>query len=297
MSVIGPGVSAFGSGKDGGREATYEGPVDWSATTGFGEDSWDGYVVIQAKQREHPGDPHNNAVWLKGQINDEFDQWMESNKRGKFPEYIVFVTNVRLSSVPTVGGIDALDEEIRSRVYRKPDDGLGKSISDRGLRGWKVWHRDQINGLLTAYSGVRDAFPGMLTAGDILSRMGSISSIPNPSDLQPVLHAHAWNAISSERWVNFNEAGGNNRLSVENVIVDLRIDGPGVREETALREVISRGEQSLRSSMRSNQKARHVVLTGQPGNGKSTLSRFLTQVYRVKFIKIPACSFSLLSIR
>ncbi|MCW2132696.1 hypothetical protein [Arthrobacter sp. VKM Ac-2550] len=43
---------AFGAGADGGREATYDGKVTWSATTGFGSDSWHGYVVIQAKQRQ-----------------------------------------------------------------------------------------------------------------------------------------------------------------------------------------------------------------------------------------------------
>ena len=73
LKVLGAGVEAFGSGPDGGREATYEGPVNWSATTGFGSDSWDGYVVIQAKQREPPADPQSNAVWLRKQIEAEFD--------------------------------------------------------------------------------------------------------------------------------------------------------------------------------------------------------------------------------
>lgn len=51
-----------------------EGPVNWSATTGFGNDSWNGYVVIQAKQRQHPEDPNSNAVWLRQQIDAEFDE-------------------------------------------------------------------------------------------------------------------------------------------------------------------------------------------------------------------------------
>lgn len=55
LKVLGHGVEAFGSGPDGGREATYTGPVNWSATTGFGADSWDGYVVLQAKQKETLG--------------------------------------------------------------------------------------------------------------------------------------------------------------------------------------------------------------------------------------------------
>ena len=57
VKVLGPGVEAFGSGPDGGREATYTGPVNWSATSGFGNGSWNGYVVIQAKQRGFPQRP------------------------------------------------------------------------------------------------------------------------------------------------------------------------------------------------------------------------------------------------
>src|SRR5271154_947439 len=43
--IIGPGVVIFGDGPDGGREATYEGPMTFPST----EDNWDGYVVVQAK--------------------------------------------------------------------------------------------------------------------------------------------------------------------------------------------------------------------------------------------------------
>jgi hypothetical protein len=32
LGVIGPGVTAFGAGPDGGREATFRGPINWSAT-------------------------------------------------------------------------------------------------------------------------------------------------------------------------------------------------------------------------------------------------------------------------
>lgn len=104
LKVLGSGVEAFGSGPDGGREATYIGPVNWSATSGFGAGSWEGYVVIQAKQREHPSDPQGNATWLARQIEDEFDRWTsEESKRGKFPQYIIFVTNVRLSSTAGTG--------------------------------------------------------------------------------------------------------------------------------------------------------------------------------------------------
>jgi hypothetical protein len=34
LKVLGAGVEAFGAGADGGREATYTGPVNWSARPG-----------------------------------------------------------------------------------------------------------------------------------------------------------------------------------------------------------------------------------------------------------------------
>jgi hypothetical protein len=285
LKVLGDGVAAFGSGPDGGREATYEGPVEWSATTGFGNDSWDGYVVVQAKQRQHPEDPNSNAVWLRKQIDAEFDEWTkQDSKRGRFPDYIVFITNVRLSSVSKTGGIDALEEIIRKRVEDR-DNASKTSLADRGLKGWKLWHRDQINALLTSHNSIRDAFPAMLTAGDILSRLGALSGLLDPQELQPVLTEHAWTTLASERWVNFSEAGGSSRQSVENVIIDLRADAEDGSTTTAISEVIARGDAVLKASMTPSGQQRHLVLTGQPGNGKSTVSRFLTQVYRARFME------------
>jgi hypothetical protein len=285
LKVLGPGVEAFGSGPDGGREATYEGPVNWSATTGLGCGSWDGYVVIQAKQCEHPADPQRNAAWLRKQIDVELDMWTsETSNRGRFPQYIVFVTNVRLSSTAGAGGIDSLNEVIRKRVHGEGTGGAGRTLRARGLRDWKIWHRDQVNALLTAEEGIRGAFPAMLTAGDILARLGALSGHLDPQELHPVLTAHARNTLRTERWVNFSEAGGTARQSVENVIIDLRADGPGRQQTTALREIISRGDAVLRASMTPDAEQRHLVLTGQPGNGKSTVSRFITQLYRTRFM-------------
>ena len=46
--VLGPGIEAFGSGPDGGREATFDGRAQYLSLT----DPWDGFVVLQAKFKE-----------------------------------------------------------------------------------------------------------------------------------------------------------------------------------------------------------------------------------------------------
>ena len=209
LKVLGPRVEAFGSGPDGGREATYSGLVNWSAT-GLGKGTWDGYTVIQAKQREFSADPHDNAAWLRRQIELELHAWTrEKSKRGQFPQYLIFVTNVRLSSVPGTGGIDRLNEYMRQQVHGGKDGlALRGILGQRGMRDWKIWHRDQLNALLTVEDGIRRAFPAMLTVGDVMARLRTLSDIIDPEELHPVLTAHARATLLTERWVNLSEAGG-----------------------------------------------------------------------------------------
>lgn len=280
LKVLGPGVQSFGAGPDGGREATYTGPVNWSATSGMGSESWNGYVVIQAKQRTFlEADPSRNAAWLKGQISDELDRWQDpESKRGRLPEYLVVVTNARLSSVPGSGGIDKLEAYMEERA---------KKLSESGFKGWKIWHRDQLNALLTVHDGIRHAFPAMLTVGDVLSRLNGLAArLPRPEELRQILVDHARSALIGERWVNFSEAGGDTRDSVENVMIDLPAQLQDGSHGFAVRTLLQQSEYVLRASLQDRQRPRHIVLTGAPGNGKSTLSRFLVQVFRSAFVEL-----------
>lgn len=283
LQVLGNGVSAFGSGPDGGREATYQGVVNWGATDFAGKGNWDGYVVLQAKQKEQVGTPAQNLSWLRKQVSEELDSWMDpSSRRGRFPQYLLIVTNVRLSSTPSSGGIDQINDYLSRRLIAAAPGSKKDSLAARGLREVRVWHRDQLNGLLTKYQGVRSAFKGLLTVGDILTRLNSLGGVLEPSEFEPVMMAHAKRALGSERWVNFSEAGGENRQSVENVIIDLAAENHSARESVAvLQNVIERADSVLKPSIAPQ--SRHIVLTGQPGSGKSTITLFLTQMYRVAF--------------
>ncbi len=49
VKVLGAGTIVFGDGPDGGREATFEGRMDYPSQA----DPWDGYCVLQAKFRQH----------------------------------------------------------------------------------------------------------------------------------------------------------------------------------------------------------------------------------------------------
>jgi hypothetical protein len=155
VHVLGPGIQAFGDGPDGGREATFEGPLAYRGRSGL----WNGYGVLQAKYRR-AGIGNKDADWLTQQITHELDQWADTNRRrvaaGRRPEYLIIATNIRLSSVPASGGID----RVRTLL-------LG--YADRlGLNDIALWDANTISMYLDSYPQVRQGFWHLISPADVL---------------------------------------------------------------------------------------------------------------------------------
>lgn len=304
-SLVGAGVEVYGRGPDGGREATFTGLINWSATTTDDDGQWDGYTVVQAKQCQTVMEPADNLRWLKGQIRDEFDTWMDpkSKRQQRFPHYLLIVTNVRLSPNDPGGGVDAIRtyvSDILDREYPPTDDhGKTRTPRSRGLREVRVWHRDKLNTLLTQHNGIRTRFAPLVTLGDLLARLERLDTLlPGliPQDfIGGVLHEHAQTTLVGDRWVRFDEAGDDfSHQSVEQVIFDLPVRDSDEQRTSALRGILDRGNQVLsptipRAGDQGQHRApRHLVITGAPGNGKSTVAKYLTQVYRAAFARAEA---------
>lgn len=301
-SVMGAGVEVYGRGPDGGREATFNGLVNWSATTDDDDGQWDGYTVVQAKQCQTLMEPAENLRWLKGQIRDEFSTWMDpkSKRQQRFPNYLLIVTNVRLSPNDPGGGVDDIRTyvpELLDRKYDPSDDhGVPRTPRRRGLREVRVWHRDKLNTLVTQHADIRTRFAPLVTLGDLLARLERLDTLlPGliPHDfIGGVLHEHAQTTLVGDRWVRFDEAGDDfNHQSVDQVIFDLPVRDSHGQRTSALRSVLDRGNQVLSPTIPhagdhgEHRAPRHLVITGAPGNGKSTLAKYLTQVYRAAFAR------------
>ena len=152
--VIAAGVTPFGNGPDGGREATFEGRMDYPSQA----DPWDGYLVIQCKFCKHPtGDHRKDGQWVINQLRGEFDAYDSGQRR--IPEYYLFVTNVRLSAVLGTGTKD--------RVR----DMLAKFASKHGLKRWDVWSHDEICRFLDKHEAVRNAYTELLIPGDVVAKL------------------------------------------------------------------------------------------------------------------------------
>lgn len=157
QEILGPGVSAFGDGKDGGREATFQGRVPYPSEL----EAWDGYGVVQAKFRQRTDQQPSDAVsWLKGQIKEEFEAWLSpASRRERLPEYLIFTTNVVLTPVPRSGGIDQIKQFVSAYVARL------------GVKDWAVWHYDQLCRYLDRYDSIRRTYAGAITSGDVLAQL------------------------------------------------------------------------------------------------------------------------------
>jgi hypothetical protein len=313
LKVLGPGVGVFGDGPDGGREATFEGPMRFPEPG----NPWNGYGVVQAKFKQRLGGDGKDTAWLLGQVRAELERWADQKsqrvRRGRRPQYVLFTTNVVLSPVAGRGGIDRVEALIAGYAERL------------GLRGWRVWHHDQLCRLLDAHRDIRVTYAALIIPSDLVAELVELLG-GTAANVGQRLVVQAAKELTAQRWVRLSEAGQqtNDKLLLSEVAVDLPARGdhvrtraaqdPRVRRLQAVRigeqdepqplrigghsgmgsdrvpgvvaYLIVRGDTVLRAS-RSSRAAEvdpRTVVLGGPGQGKSTLGQLLCQAYRVALL-------------
>ncbi|MFJ8738284.1 NACHT domain-containing protein [Embleya sp. NPDC127516] len=280
MAELGPGVGVFGSGADGGREATFRGPVP---VTTHGH-LWSGYGVIQAKFMENPGKPKENAAWLASQINSEMAAWKERRDAGKdIPAYYLVSTNVRLSPQEQIGGIDKVDECMKSHA---------KTL---GFKGWLVWHSDTISTLLATNNDVRTSYAAWITPGDVLASVLQARQ-EEDKEFPEALNSFLAKELLRQRYVNLDQSGSadDRNLALADIFVDLPFQ-PWQDEyaypnsKKVLTTIISSSDARYGASGQGEsdgqtESEQKYVLIGGPGQGKTTITQFICQVYRASLV-------------
>ncbi|GIJ29814.1 hypothetical protein Vqi01_49760 [Micromonospora qiuiae] len=167
--MLGAGIQAFGDGPDGGREATFDGPLTYPGPA----QPWSGHGVLQAKYRRKDIG-NKDTQWLRRQIHSELKAWLDPNGRrfnsGRLPEYYILATNVRLSSVPGSG-----KDSIRTLLL--------EFVDCLGLKDYALWDGDQLSTYLDAYRGVRENFSDLITPGDLLAKVFDVVDSVLPDSL------------------------------------------------------------------------------------------------------------------
>ena len=287
VAALGARVSMFGNGPDGGREATVEGRLSWDGASAQVDEGavWNGYTVVQAKFKVRPTDVGSNLGWLKAELQKELSRWTDARyKRSKTrrPDNLLIITNVALSAVPDSGGVDTARAEIGRLIEEH----------DLSLKGWRLWHYDDLRALLDVHRSVRITYGGFLTSGDVLERMDGWLE-RQATDLGAALTGHAARDLLAQQWVRLGEAGDplDHRLALGSVAVDLpaavadAVDAERPdRTVAAAAYVLERGERIRDHGLDPGQ-PQHLLVVGGPGQGKSTLSQLVCQAYRVALLR------------
>lgn len=299
VAAFGVGIEVMGDGSDGGRDLYTRDPVAWATD----EDPWVGYTVFQVKQKaELSAKASTDAAWLWGEVRAELDKWVDPrSNRSDLPGQLVFVTNVSLTPTPGSGGHDRIRQNIvgygeqlgdASRDLGSGSERLAKLARFGQIRRIEFWDRNKLTTLLDVYAGVRCAFPGFLTASDVLAHLSDFTGLVGTADLEPALRMHARTMLLRDGLIYLAEAGYGDgaSLQVHQVAIDLPVlEGDDAADEkiargSAIAAVLDRAERVLKPTMSLAPTPRHLILKGDPGNGKTTLSKLLVQVYRAAFL-------------
>jgi hypothetical protein len=289
LKVLGPGVTVFGNGPDGGREATFQGKLNFPYPP---SDLWEGYGVVQAKFKEKTESTKKDQAWAVKQLNDELALW-KSGKRNPKPDYFIFCTNVELSSAAKGGRAAALKifEEYKAPLK---------------LKGYAIWDANQLKGYVDGYEEIRKRFSCFFTPGDLLSEFAkALVRVPDPD---AILTSYLGREILADEDARLSQAGdrSEDRIRLASVFMDLPVAltpsaEPPVEEKklppASLHDLLrsasykldplalyEQRELSDQSKTGLERLYARFLFIGGPGSGKSTIGQFLAQIHRAALL-------------
>jgi hypothetical protein len=291
--IIGPGIVVFGDGPDGGREAIFEGEIPFPSIT----DHWSGYCVVQAKFLQRPSGITENTGWLIQELERELAKYSKRKVKVRKPEYFILATNIVLSPVAQRGGKDKI-----SVIFENHKNKLG-------MIDYRIWDYDQIRAFIDDNEQIRKSYAAWITPGDVLAAAMSFFA-PKHNDFDKTIINFIQKEFLSDQYANLEQAGHSveEATPLAKVFVDLpvsterKVDPPEETSANLLSGFIglvnNRGAQKLdaRSVTTSRTGKRQdtdsdtpdlnrFVLLGGPGQGKSTVGQFITQIYRANLLR------------
>jgi hypothetical protein len=203
---IARGLRIFGSGTDGGREATFEGKMNYPSTTA----PWDGYLVVQCKQKQSRGTPKEEAAWAISQLDAEMAKYKTAKKPRRIPAYFLFITNAHLSAQQGTGGKDKFMERLQY---------WGAEL---GMKATDVWDRDKLNNLVNLTPKIAQRF-GLLHSGNLI-HYAAHAFLAHQEGIETTLSIFLQEELRADQFVQLAQAGHANddRTPLARVFVDLR---------------------------------------------------------------------------
>lgn len=289
---IAVGVTPFGDGPDGGREATFDGAMDYPSS----QDPWSGYLVVQCKFRQRSkGDTTSDTDWVTKELTSELKKYCppsagsrRSAKKARPrrpPEYYIFVTNAVLTGNNETGGHDKCAAIINSYASRI------------GIKKFSIWGFDEIRTYLDCAPEIRQTYLGFILPDDILHRALTLLSIDEP-DFEKILANYLQKELQADYAAKLESAGQHDEkklIPLSKVFIDLPFTSTKEQSlssadtsETLARHLVFNGNSIIHATDKPQKQ--HVssigrfAIVGGPGQGKSTIGQYLCQLYRAAIL-------------
>jgi hypothetical protein len=298
VKIIGPHVSIFGAGPDGGREATFDGETKVPSSRGPAH-TWNGYGVLQAKFRQRPIDSKKDGEWAIEQLRQELEAYADPAKGRRKPDYYVFATNVVLTPVKKKGSKDRLAAEFAKFKRRVP------------IRDFAIWDYDQLTAFLETQEDIRHAYAAWITPGDVLSEVFKSLRGVRPDFAETMANFLA-KELCTDQYARLEQAGhtADEKIPLAPVFVDLAVSNERLSEppekadariqkedfvaqmlavaqdrlDAAGREPPAPPQDATEPAPQPTQPGRFVLIGG-PGQGKTTIGQFLCQLFRAALLR------------
>ncbi|MBN8466541.1 hypothetical protein JYJ95_08455 [Corallococcus exiguus] len=291
---IGPGLTPYGDGADGARDALFQGTSTYPSPA----EPWAGTLLLQIKFRQKPsGNPQKEGDWIVAQAKKDIKK-LGTSKKYILPDHYILATNIDLTPVPEVG-TDA-------RARRE----LQELCKEKKIKNFDIWDGNKIKRLLDSHRDISITYGGYITSGDVLHAMRQKIASDQPN-FEQTISEFLQHELLIDQYARLREAGSasERRTSLARVFVDLPttsetqaepFEHPDTTEPFIgfAQEVINAGTLRMdRQSViaRSNSEKEvfssptpesgRIVLIGGPGQGKSTLGQFICQLYRTAILK------------
>lgn len=282
LKILGPGGTGFGPGADAGRDGFFEGVAPYPSAANY----WAGQWYIQSKFHA----PHlsiNPQKWLISQIEEELKLFSNPKTHRVIPDNLIFATNIEPSATARTGSFDKIKAMVANFSRRN-----GKKVNCH------VWGGQKILDYLSQFPDVADQYGHLLTPGHVLSKLYSQLN-DKYADIKAVTEYLIVNQFSEQQFMKLDQAGSatDSRPGIQTLFIDLPFAvGDVPSGKTILQELALSSAQCQRHSLRKTYpdnwlnwstqpcRARTIVVKGGPGQGKSTIGQYLSQIQRAALI-------------
>jgi hypothetical protein len=280
MKVLGDGHTGFGPGADGGRDGYFVGTAPYPSAA----DQWSGNWYVQCKFMA-PSLSGSAQKWLVDRVDEELNEFMRPDSKRSWPDNWIIATNVDPSGKPESGSFDKIIE-----LVLKANRKLGKRTH--------IWGGQKLLQLLGMHPEIQAYYAEFLTPGHVLSQLYEKLG-DESADIKQIIRYLVVTQLTEQQYTRLEQAGSSadNRPGIQRLFTDLpfvsRASGTSAMAAEALACSASQNHRVVREFQSHSEwrawnleprRARMWFVKGGPGQGKSTLTQYVSQIQRAAIV-------------